>query len=58
MKTYTLYFSIFGKRMKHTLKADNEIEAKILIREKILFHKIEIERGGDIFDFFKGFDTK
>jgi hypothetical protein len=44
--------------MKHTLKADNEIEAKILIREKILFHKIEIERGGDIFDFFKGFDTK
>ena len=58
MKTYTLYFSIFGKRMKHTLKADNEIEAKILIREKIIFHKIEIDRGSDIFDFFKGFDTK
>ena len=58
MKTYTLYFSIFGKRMKHTLKADNEIEAKIRIREKIIFHKIEIDRGSDIFDFLKGFDTK
>ena len=53
MKTYTLYFSMFGKKMKHSLKADNEIEAKILIREKIIFHEIKIDRGSDLFDFFK-----
>lgn len=52
MKTFTVYFSIFGRKMKHTLKADTELEARMLIRDKIIFHKIEIENGSDIFDFF------
>jgi len=58
MKSYTLYFSIFGKKMKHTLKADNEIEAKMLIREKVLFHKIEVAEGRDMFDFLKDIVNK
>ena len=52
MKTFVIYFSIFGKKMKTTIKAETEAEARILIREKIVFHKIEIDRGKDFIDFF------
>ena len=41
MKEYTIYFKIFGKKMKTTIYADSISEAKNKLKEKIIFHKIE-----------------
>ena len=41
MKEYTIYFEIFGKKMKTTIYADSEIEAKNKLKEKIIFYKIK-----------------
>jgi hypothetical protein len=41
MKQYTIYFEIFGKKMKTTLSAFDEEQAVRLLKEKIVFHKIE-----------------
>ena len=41
MKEYTIYFEIFGKKMKTTIYADSISEAKNKLKEKIIFHKIE-----------------
>lgn len=38
---YTVYFEIYGKKMKATIEANSEKEAKELIKNKIKFHKIE-----------------
>lgn len=53
MRKHTIYFEIFGKKLKTTVMANNEREAKELIKNKIIFHKIQAERdvGFDIFDF-------
>lgn len=39
--TYTIFFEIYGKKMKAEVKAKNEEYAKQAIRDKIIFHKIE-----------------
>jgi hypothetical protein len=41
MNEYTLYFSLYGKKMKTTVSASSEQEAKQIVRDKIVFHKIE-----------------
>jgi hypothetical protein len=41
MKVFTVYFEICGKKMRMNLKANNETEAKKVITDKIIFHKIE-----------------
>lgn len=41
MKNYTIYFEIYGKKMKTTVMAINEENAKDLIISKIIFHKVE-----------------
>jgi hypothetical protein len=41
MKTYTIFFEIFGKKMKTTVEAENIEQAKIKIKEKVVFHKVE-----------------
>lgn len=41
MKQYTIYFEIFGKKMKTTIYADSIADAKNKLKEKIIFHKIE-----------------
>jgi 1-deoxy-D-xylulose 5-phosphate reductoisomerase len=43
MKTYTVKFEIYGKRMKTTVNADNEYQVKEFIKNKIIFHSIEDE---------------
>lgn len=43
MNTYTMYFSIFGKKMKTTVQAKSTAEAKVIIMRKIVFHKVEEE---------------
>ena len=41
MNNYTLYFSLYGKKMKTTVSANSEQEAKQIVKDKIVFHKIE-----------------
>lgn len=41
MKQYTIYFEIFGKKMKTTIYADSKIEAQKKLKDKIIFYKIK-----------------
>jgi hypothetical protein len=41
MPKYTVYFELFTKKMKTEVIAANEHEAKEIIRNKIIFHKVE-----------------
>jgi 1-deoxy-D-xylulose 5-phosphate reductoisomerase len=41
MRNYTVYFEIYGKKMKTTVMANNEEEAKDFVKNKIVFYKIE-----------------
>ena len=51
MNTYTIYFELFGKKMKTTVQADSEIKAKDIIRYRIIFHKVEdVTKADDILD--------
>ena len=38
--TYTVFFEIFGKKMKTTVEADDENDARSKIIEDIIFHKV------------------
>jgi hypothetical protein len=44
MKTYIIYFEIFGKKMKTIIEADSKSEAKQKVKNKIIFHKIDGEK--------------
>lgn len=46
MKKYDVYFEIFGKKMKASVAAKSEEDAKAAIKEKIIFHKVH----EDVFD--------
>ena len=52
---YEVYFEIYGKKMKVTINANSEHDAKHLIMGKIVFHKIvkKTETTFKDFDFFK-----
>jgi len=53
MKTYIIYFEIFGKKMKTIIEADSKSEAKQIVKNKIIFHKIDSESNdvkNDIID--------
>ncbi len=49
MKNYEVWFEVFGKKMKTTVTAENKVDAKIKVSEKIKFHKIEIKKE-DVFN--------
>ncbi len=38
---YTVYFEIYGKKLKTKVSAKSQDDAKQLIRNQIIFHKIE-----------------
>ena len=38
---YTVYFEIYGKKLKATVEASDEKDAKYVIMKKIIFHKVE-----------------
>lgn len=40
MKEYLIYFEIYGKKLKTTVLAHDENEAKYLVKERINFLKI------------------
>lgn len=41
MRNFTVYFEIYGKKMKATVLAESEEKAKKSIQDKIIFHKVE-----------------
>jgi hypothetical protein len=48
MKKYTIYFEFFGKNLKFTTQAKDEIEAKIILQNKINILKIEEQKENSI----------
>jgi hypothetical protein len=40
MKNYTVYFEIYGKKMKVEIKASTEALAKMMVKNDIIFHAI------------------
>lgn len=66
MNQYTIYFEIFGKKMKHTIFAFDQQQAVRLLKEKIVLHKVEqvpdktkSDKFVDEFHkIFNGFDIK
>jgi hypothetical protein len=54
-KKYTVYFELYGKKMKTVVDARDTIEVKNIIKDKIIFHKIEADKSNDIKDAFDGF---
>lgn len=56
MNEYTIYFEIFGKKMKYICMAESESEAKQMLYSKIKFERIESEpitNDSDEVDFIK-----
>ena len=41
MNRYTIYFEIYGKKMKTIVFADTEAEAKQKVIARLIFHKVE-----------------
>jgi hypothetical protein len=41
MNNYTIYFEIFGKKMKTEINAQSEVQAIEALKEKILVYKVE-----------------
>jgi hypothetical protein len=41
MTNYTIYFEIFGKKMKTTVMAENEEKAREIVKNKLIFLNIE-----------------
>lgn len=52
MKNYDIYFEIYGKKLKTSVFAESESDAKQKIYNKIIFHKISVNN-----DDFIGQDT-
>ncbi len=55
MKKYTLYFEFFGRKMKFSCVARSESEAKLIVIDKIQFHKITETSDNDLEELFKKF---
>lgn len=70
--TFTVFFEIYGKRMKVDVEADSESHATGIVRNKIEFHGVVLRQAqeppkndnpfrsepNDIFDFLRGFGKK
>jgi ATP-dependent Zn protease len=47
MKNYTVYFEIYGKKIKSKVLAESMIDAQSRIKEKIKFHKVVEDEKDD-----------
>ena len=45
MKSYSVFFEIYGKKMKVTVEAETENQARKQVKNDIVFHKIEIVKN-------------
>ena len=68
-REYIVWFEVFGKKMKTTVIATSEREAKKDIQNKIIFHKVEVkpedkvfskimDKFEEIFEIFENKDKK
>jgi hypothetical protein len=48
--TWTVYFEIYGRRMKTIINAPSASEAAAKVREKLIIHKVERIRDETPFD--------
>lgn len=59
MRIYTIYFELYGKKMKTDIPALDEEGAKRILEKKIIYHKITskphplFKEVNDIFDYLK-----
>jgi hypothetical protein len=59
LATYTVYFELYGHKMKALVQAPSEEEARYLIIGKLIFHKVVRQDNGlppgfnEIFQKFK-----
>ena len=56
MRKYTVYFEMYGKKMKTSVMAQNIEHAKWLVTNQIVFHKVVpiVEQQDDV-EFLKDF---
>lgn len=47
MKNYTVYFEIYGKKMKTKVLAETKKDAENQIKSKIKFHKVVKDKNDD-----------
>ena len=55
-RNYIVFFEIFGRRMKTTVLAENEEQAKRKVIDKLVFHKVVIKQGDDFNDVMEILD--
>jgi len=53
MRTYTVFFEIYGKKMKIKLQAASKFDAESQVRKDIKIHEIEDDSIDAIMDMFK-----
>lgn len=44
-KNYDVFFELYGKKMKATVMAESENEAKQIVISKLIFHKVEVKKN-------------
>lgn len=42
-KNYTVYFEMYGKKMKTNILADSVIDAHTKVKDKVIFHKTIVD---------------
>jgi hypothetical protein len=54
MKDYEIYFDLFGRKMKTTIRAINKDVAESVLRQKIQIHSIKVKpnEASDFLTFF------
>jgi hypothetical protein len=52
MKSYTIWFEFFGKKMKTTVLAQNQKEAREKLLNKIIIHQVRPSDDDFVKDFF------
>ena len=50
MNKYTIYFEMFGRKMKTTVEGLDESDAKESLERKIIYHKIVLTEDNDAKD--------
>lgn len=56
-KNYTVYFELFGKKMKTKILAESKEDAQNIIKSKVKFHKIIIDKNDEFNQCIDVFDN-
>ena len=55
MKKFIIYFEVFSRKMRIEIEANSEVEAKKILQDRIIFHKIEEVPKNELNDLFESF---